>query len=138
MRKQGIDLDFYTTNQIAADINDLVNVLGIEEYNLLTMSYSTKIAQVLVRDYPDRIRSVVMDSPLPLEVNYDEESVNNLLGALDKLLCDCQADADCKNALSKLKVASIIWKKTTNNPLRSQSRKSKVTTTGNFLFEGRI
>ena len=54
LRKQGIDLDFYTTNQIAADINDLINVLGIEEYNLLTMSYSTKIGQVLVRDYPDK------------------------------------------------------------------------------------
>ena len=78
MRKTGIDLNSYTTNQIAADINDLMNVLEIEEYNLLTMSYSTKIGQVLLRDYPDKIRSVVMDSPLPLEVNYDEESVSNL------------------------------------------------------------
>ena len=66
LRKNGIDLNSYTTNQIAADINDLINVLVIEEYNLLTMSYSTKIGQVLVRDYTDKIRSVVMDSPLPL------------------------------------------------------------------------
>ena len=86
---KGIDLEGYTTNEIAADINDLVNVLNIKEYNLLTISYSTKIAQVLLRDYPERIRSVVMDSPLPLEANYDEESVKNLLESVDKLLSDC-------------------------------------------------
>lgn len=103
LRKKGIDLNYYTTNQIAADINDLVNVLEIEAYNLLTMSYSTKIGQILIRDYPDKIRSVVMDSPLPLEVNYDEESVSNLLASLDKVLTDCGTDAQCKLAFPDLK-----------------------------------
>ena len=103
LRMKGIDLNSYTTNQIAADINDLMNVLEIEAYNLLTMSYSTKIGQVLIRDYPDKIRSVVMDSPLPLEVNYDEESVNNLLESLDKLFIDCESDTDCNNAFPNIK-----------------------------------
>ena len=83
LTKKGIDLNGYNTNEITADIDDLVSVLGIQEYNLLTISYSTKIAQVLLRDYPDHIRSVVMDSPLPLEVDYDEESVENLLESVD-------------------------------------------------------
>jgi len=89
LTKHGIDFDGYNTNEIAADINDLVKVLGINTYNLLTISYSTKIAQVLMRDYPEGIRSVVMESPLPLEVNYDEESVENLLETVDRLLADC-------------------------------------------------
>jgi pimeloyl-ACP methyl ester carboxylesterase len=101
--KKGIDLNGYNTNEIAADINALVSVLGIQEYNLLTISYSTKIAQVLLRDYPDRVRSVVMDSPLPLEVNYDEESVENLLESVDKLLGDCEADLDCNRAYPNIK-----------------------------------
>ena len=84
LTQKGINLDAYNTNEIAADINDLVEVLKIAEYNLLTISYSTKIAQVLLRDYPERIRSVVMDSPLPLEVNYDEESVVNVLESISK------------------------------------------------------
>ena len=103
LTKKGIDLNGYNTNEIAADIHDLVSVLGIQEYNLLTISYSTKIAQVLLRDYPDRIRSVVMDSPLPLQVNYDEESVENLLESVDKLLGDCEADVDCNRAYPKIK-----------------------------------
>ncbi|MEM9985174.1 MAG: alpha/beta fold hydrolase [Bacteroidota bacterium] len=101
--KKGIDLNGYHTLEIAADINDLVEVLQIERYNLLTLSYSTKIAQVLMRDYPERIRSVVMDSPLPLEVQYEEESVGNLLETLDKMLTDCALDSACRQAYPNLK-----------------------------------
>ncbi len=115
----GIDLNGYNTKEIAADINDLVEVLGIKEYNLLTISYSTKIAQVLIRDYPERIRSVVMDSPLPLEVNYDEESIINLLESVEKLLDDCQADENCKYAFPDLKNRFLQYlKDKTNTPLQ--------------------
>ncbi|MBT8301151.1 MAG: alpha/beta hydrolase [Maribacter sp.] len=103
LTEKGIDLNGYNTNEIAADINDLVKILEIKEYNLLTISYSTKIAQVLLRDYPKRIRSVVMDSPLPLEANYDEESVKNVLAAVDKLLSDCESDEVCNSAFPNIK-----------------------------------
>ncbi len=116
--KKGIDLNGYNTNEIAADINDLVNVLGIEEYNLLTISYSTKIAQVLLRDYPKRIRSVVMDSPLPLEVSYDEESVQNLMESIDKLLSDCEAEKDCDMTYPNIKNRFFNYlQEKTSNPL---------------------
>ncbi|NVK75312.1 MAG: alpha/beta fold hydrolase [Oceanospirillaceae bacterium] len=92
---ENINTAKYTTVDIAADINDLMELLDIEQYNLLTISYSTKISQVLLRDYPERIRSVVMDSPLPLEANYDEESVSNLLASLNQMLLDCEADSSC-------------------------------------------
>lgn len=100
---EGIDLNGYRTTEVAADIADLTRVLKIEQYNLLTISYSTKIAQVLLRDHPEGIRSVVMDSPLPLEVSYDEESIGNLLSSVDALLTDCAADSDCNKAYPDLK-----------------------------------
>ncbi len=100
---RGVDLNQYHTTQIAADLVDLVHVLGIKQYNLLTLSYSTKIAQVLMRDYPEGIRSVVMDSPLPLESSYDEESLGNLMASLDRLLTDCEKDTDCNTAFPLLK-----------------------------------
>ena len=103
LEKSGVDLNGYNTNESAADIADLRKALGIEAYNLLTLSYSTKIAQVLMRDYPEGIRSVVMDSPLPLEVNYDEESVQNILVAMNKLLDDCTDDTSCNEAYPDLK-----------------------------------
>jgi len=116
--KKGVDLNGYNTNEIAADINDLVTVLDIKEYNLLTISYSTKIAQVLLRDYPERIRSVVMDSPLPLEVNYDEEGLGNLIQSVEKLLSDCESDNNCNKAFPDIKQRFLDYlQEKTNQPL---------------------
>jgi pimeloyl-ACP methyl ester carboxylesterase len=115
----GIDLNAYNTNEIAADIADLTRVLNIEQYNLLTISYSTKIAQVLLRDYPQRIRSVVMDSPLPLEANYDQESVGNLLTAVATLLSDCKSDPNCNKAYPDLKQRFLQYlREKTQKPLQ--------------------
>lgn len=90
-----IDLNGYTTREIAADIEDLRRLLDIEKLNLLTVSYSTKIAQVMMRDYPGSIRSVVMDSPLPLAANWEETSLTNLVETYDALFADCAATPDC-------------------------------------------
>lgn len=118
LKEQKIDLNQYKTNTIAADLNDLADVLDIKSYNLLTISYSTKIAQVLLRDYPKRIRSVVMDSPLPLEVNYEEESISNLVESVNKLLSDCASNIDCSKRYPNLK--ERFWNfllEKTNTPL---------------------
>lgn len=118
LEEKGINLSTYNTNAIAADIVDLKNALNIDTYNLLSLSYSTKIAQVLIRDYPEGIRSVVMDSPLPLEVNYDEESITNLMNALDTLFSDCQTDIDCRKSYPNLKHRFLSYlKEKTENPL---------------------
>lgn len=137
LRKKGIDLNYYTTNQIAADINDLVNVLEIEKYNLLTMSYSTKIGQVLIRDYPDKIRSVVMDSPLPLEVNYDEESVKNLLETITKLLSDCENDEKCNSSFPNIKNRFFKYlEEKTINPLQVEIENPKNGKIETFYLKG--
>ena len=134
---KGIDLDGYNTNEIAADIEDLRRALGIERYNLLTISYSTKIAQVLLRDYPQTIRSVVMDSPLPLEVNYDEESVMNLLQAVDKLLSDCQKDSTCNKAFPDIKKRFFDFlQKKTINPLEVSIQNPKNGNQETFRLKG--
>jgi pimeloyl-ACP methyl ester carboxylesterase len=134
----GIDLNRYNTNEIAADINDLVEVLDIEQYNLLTISYSTKIAQVLMRDYPKRIRSVVMDSPLPLEVSYDEESVQNLLESVSQLLSDCENDANCKAAFPDLKNRFFTFlRDITESPLEVSVKNPKTNSFEMFRLQGK-
>ena len=60
---EGNNLSTYNTKTSADDIEDLRKVLGIKQLNLLSVSYSTKIAQVLLRDYPRSIRSAVLSAP---------------------------------------------------------------------------
>lgn len=137
LENMGIDLNGYNTNEIAADINDLVNVLEIQEYNLLTISYSTKIAQVLMRDYPDKIRSVVMDSPLPLEVSYDEESVQNLLESVSNLLADCENDEKCNAAYPNIEARFFEYlEEKTLNPLIVEIENPKNGDTETFYLKG--
>ncbi|MEM1328250.1 MAG: alpha/beta fold hydrolase [Bacteroidota bacterium] len=137
LTKNGIDLNGYNTNEIAADINDLVDVLDIESYNLLTISYSTKIAQVLMRDYPEKIRSVVMDSALPLEVSYDEESVAHLLSAVNQLLSDCASDESCNRAFPNLRKRFFEYLTVkTKEPLAVQVEHPKTGNLETFYLKG--
>jgi len=109
LSSQNIDLNAYNTEAIAADIEDLRKALNIEKLNLLTISYSTKIAQVMLRNYPESIRSVVMDSALPLEANYDVESVSNLVASFNALLDQCAGQAACAQAFPNLKARFFTW-----------------------------
>ncbi|MEL7530285.1 MAG: alpha/beta fold hydrolase, partial [Bacteroidota bacterium] len=102
LTKKGIDLNSYRTEVIAADMEDLRLVLGIDQWNLLTVSYSTKIAQIMMRDYPEGIRSVVLDSPMRLDIRYDEKSNENMLSAIQLMLDDCQKNQDCSTAFPNL------------------------------------
>lgn len=134
---KGVDLNGYNTHEIAADIADLVATLGIKRYNLLTVSYSTKIAQVLMRDYPAGIRSVVMDSPLPLEVSYDEESVGNLLASLELLCADCEADPSCRAAFPNLQTRFLDYLAEKNrDPLVVKVKNPHTRQTETFYLSG--
>ncbi len=137
LTKKGIDLNGYNTNEIAADINDLVSTLGIKQYNLLTISYSTKIAQVLLRDYSKKIRSVVMDSPLPLEVSYDEESVGNILETIKTLLNDCESDNNCNKAFPNLSERFFSYlRDKTKNPLEVSVKNPNTGKQERFYLKG--
>lgn len=135
--EKGIDLNSYNTNEIAADIFDLTKALGIERYNLLTMSYSTKIAQVMLRDYPQGIRSVVMDSPLPLASSFDEESNSNLMETLNLLLDDCASDTICNEAFPNLKARFLNYlRQITESPLKVRVENPKSGKEELFLLKG--
>jgi pimeloyl-ACP methyl ester carboxylesterase len=61
----GADLGAYNSTENAADLADLRRVLGLTEWNIYGTSYGSYLAQTLMRDHPEGIRSVVLDSVLP-------------------------------------------------------------------------
>ena len=64
----GIDLGAYNTTENAADFADLRVALGIAEWNVFGVSYGTNLAMTLMRQHPQGIRSVTIDSVEPPEV----------------------------------------------------------------------
>lgn len=102
LRSAGHDLSAYSSLASAADLEDLRQALGYESWNLLAVSYGTRLALTTMREYPQGIRSGVLDSVIPLQVDPYAESVVSLQGALDLLFQRCDLDPRCVRAYPDL------------------------------------
>ncbi len=69
LKREGIDLSAYDTIEIASDIKDLRDALGVDKINLYGASYGTRLVMIAMRQFPEIIRSVLIDSVLSPEVN---------------------------------------------------------------------
>src|SRR5258708_24907852 len=59
------DISAYNTSESAADFAVLRTALGITQWNVFGVSYGTNLALTLMREHPEGIRSVVIDSVEP-------------------------------------------------------------------------
>ncbi|CAN5358049.1 hypothetical protein BH24ACT7_BH24ACT7_25190 [soil metagenome] len=91
----GIDLTQYNSATNAADVADLRTALGIDEWNLLGISYGTRLAQTVMRDHPEGIRSVILDSTYSPQEDLVTQTPANLVRAFGQLWAGCAADAEC-------------------------------------------
>ena len=93
----GADVSAYNSTESVADLADLRKVLGIAEWNVYGNSFGTYTAQTLMRDHPEGIRSVVLDSVLPasysIPVNW-----RNTQYAFDNIFQACVAQPACNTA----------------------------------------
>ena len=102
LEADGIDLMLYNSVQSAADLDMLRQALGYESWNLLGISYGTRLALTAMRDYPQGIRSVILDSVYPPEVDAYEQEATNGARAVEALLAGCATDAACNAAYPDL------------------------------------
>jgi pimeloyl-ACP methyl ester carboxylesterase len=93
----GADLSAYNSTESAADFADLRKVLGIAVWNVYGTSYGSYLAQTLIRDHPEGIRSVVLDSVLPTTYTIPGTWRNTRVG-FDNLFQACAADSACNAA----------------------------------------
>ncbi len=93
--QQGIDLNDYTTIQNAGDVHDLVRALGYHQVNLYGISYGTRLALTVMRLFPADIRSVVLNSTSPPQVNIDTGFPAATQRAFDTLFQGCAANPYC-------------------------------------------
>ena len=94
-RNQGINLASYNSAESAADVNDLRLALGYDQVNLYGTSYGTRLALTVMRDYPEGIRSVIIDSVYPPQVAIDLELAVNANRSLQEVFQACTADDTC-------------------------------------------
>ena len=99
----GVDLAGYTSDAIADDLEDLRRALGLRQWNLYGLSYSTRVMLTVLRRHPEGVRSVILNSVMPPDVNFDEVASANLLRALDLVFDGCAIDRECGAAFPDLR-----------------------------------
>lgn len=98
---EGANLAAYTSADSAADVKDIAAVLGYGQINLYGISYGTRLAQAVMRDYPEIVRSAVLDSVVPIDVGLYQEVSS--AASLQVLFDGCAADPACSTAYPDLK-----------------------------------
>jgi len=92
------DLAQYTTSVAAADVEALRQAIGAPRLNLYGGSYGTRMAQEYARQYPDAVRSIILDGVVPPGLVLGSEHAINLEAALELILGRCADQPGCRDA----------------------------------------
>ncbi|WP_143308914.1 alpha/beta fold hydrolase [Chitinophaga vietnamensis] len=90
---QGIDLSAYNTIESAEDINDLRKALTLDSLYLVGISYSGGLMLTVARNHPEAVKALLLNSPLPGFVNYEEHALFNMNEALEQVFSHCEKDS---------------------------------------------
>ncbi len=102
LEEDGYNLAAFTTTENAADVHAIRQALGYEQVNLFGGSYGSLLAQAVMRDHPEGIRSVIIDSTLPAEKSIFVDSTTTATNAILHLLEVCASDEACNTAYPDL------------------------------------
>lgn len=100
LRAAGFDLARFTTALNAADAVDLMRAMGVTSWRLYAVSYGTRIALEMMRQAPQQLSAVVLDSVYPPQVNAELsdawllQRAFELFGRICQLADECAASAD--------------------------------------------
>ena len=133
----GVDLAQYNSVENAADVNDLRIALGYEELNLLGISYGTRLATTVMRDFPEGVRSVILDSTYTPDVNLTAEAPANFDRALEELWSGCQEDSGCAERYPDLENRVFaLYDRYEDSPVEAPVRDFINGGTWDVLFDG--
>ncbi|MDO4232745.1 MAG: alpha/beta fold hydrolase, partial [Lautropia sp.] len=93
------DLRFYTTAEAVDDLEAVRQAMGLGQINLLGISYGTRVAQQYARRFPQHVRTLVLDSPLPDTRGFGDVNAAVVEGSMTRLFSLCQKDAACRQRL---------------------------------------
>jgi len=89
------DPRFYTTSIAMADYDAVRQAMGYDKINIMGVSYGTRAAQVYLRSFPETVRSVTLDSVIPMQLPLGQEHAPMLDESVAAVFADCAAEETC-------------------------------------------
>ena len=99
---EGVDLAVFNSLENAADVDALRAALGYDRINFYGVSYGTLLGLHLIRDFPDGLRSVILDAVVPPQINFVVEGLSSQNRAFSQLFEACLADSTCSTEFPNL------------------------------------
>ena len=91
----GVNLGAYNSLENAADVDDVRRALGYDQINFYGVSYGTLLGLHLMRDYPEHLRSVILDGVVPPQTNFIPNIFQNQQRVFDEFFASCDASVAC-------------------------------------------
>lgn len=101
----GVDLNDYDSEANALDLDAIRRSLNYPEWNILGVSYGSRLALASMRSTPEGIRAVVLDSVMDVDFGGFAANAESGRRALDLLIEMCATDADCTESHGDLGLA---------------------------------
>ncbi len=92
---ENINLAAYNSLENAADIEDLRIALGYDAINFYGVSYGTLLGLHFMRDFPDNIRSVILDGVVAPQTNFIARVAQSEERVFSEFFAACRNDVDC-------------------------------------------
>jgi pimeloyl-ACP methyl ester carboxylesterase len=105
LHDSGIPLANFTTTHNSRDVANLMEALGGKNWNIYGASYGTRLALSVIRDYPKRVRSVILDSVYPPQINDFLETPFVYHNALLTFFYGCKTSIKCNTAFPNLEAS---------------------------------
>jgi pimeloyl-ACP methyl ester carboxylesterase len=137
LASQGIRFSNFTTAAFAADIADIAVLLNFEQINLYGVSNGGRVAQILMQEHPNLVRSAVLDSALPLEIKAYNSIASSAGYAFEQLFEACAANNACRSGYPNLEaVFNEVKIKLDETPVQVPSTSTGSTTGIKMTIDG--
>lgn len=99
---EGVNLVAYNSLENAADVNAVRAALGYEQINFYGVSYGTLLGLHTMRDFPEILRSVVLDAVVPVQGSFLNQTARSANRAFQEAIQLCADDPECNTAYPNL------------------------------------
>ncbi|HEX2581477.1 MAG TPA: alpha/beta fold hydrolase [Dongiaceae bacterium] len=115
---QGFAITQYRSRVMVEDLHELLAALHRPKWNLYGLSYGTRVALTYMRRYPEDLRSVILDSVLPPEVKFSEDSAWVLNRALETFFSGCARSARCRKHGDMRALVTMLFREWNAHPFQ--------------------
>lgn len=89
------DMAQYNSAVVARDVESLREQMGVKKFNLYGVSYASRYALTVARDYPEAVRALVLNSAVFPNIIYTQHLAEDSVAAFQRGIQHCLDDKLC-------------------------------------------